>query len=131
MGLFCIEPVAGALMRELIYIVLDVQVSLEFSLEVSCGGQSLKLPKQILFLKEQPHILNATSYGIYPLLEFFSLLLSASRMMPLFLLANPGTTTMGRKRDPCSTYVAPGKCLRKQLLSSRWTSLSITQVRCI
>ena len=131
MGLFCIEPVAGALMRELIYIVLDVQVSLEFSLEVSCGGQSLKLPKQIHFLKEQPHILNATSYGIYPLLEFFFLLLSASRMVPLFPLANPGTTTVGRKRDPCSTCVAPGTCLRKQLLSSHWTSLSITQVRCI
>ena len=84
MGLFCIETVAGALMRELIYVVLDVQVSLDFSLEVSCGGQSSKLPKQILFLKEQPHILNATSYGIYPLLESFFLLLSVSRMMPLF-----------------------------------------------
>lgn len=44
MGLFCIETVAGALMRELIYVVLDVQVSLDFSLEVSCGGQSSKAP---------------------------------------------------------------------------------------
>lgn len=131
MGLFCIETVAGALMRELIYVVLDVQVSLEFSLEVSCGCQSSKLPKQILFLKEQPHILNATSYGIYPLLESFFLLLSVSKMMPLFPPANPGTKTVGRKRGPCSTCVAPGKCLGKQLLCSRWASLSITQVRCI
>lgn len=131
MGLFCIVSVAGALMRELICIVLDVQVSLAFSLEVSCGGQSLKLPKQIHFLKEQPHILNATSYIIYPLLESFFLLLFASKIMPLFLLANPGTTTVGRERGPCSTCVAPGKCLRKQLLRSHWASLSITQVKCI
>ena len=89
MGLFCIVSVAGALMRELICIVLDVQVSLEFSLEVSCGGQSLKLPKQILFLKEQPHIFFFKFYFSFKLYIIVLVLPNIKMNLPQVYMCSP------------------------------------------
>ena len=88
-------------MRVLIYIVLDVQVSLEFSLEVSCGGQTSKLsigdtlPKRSASHFERHFLWNLAITGI-----FLPLVVCKQDDAPFFPPANPGTTTVGREKGP-------------------------------